>query len=135
MRQSATSDVDGIDGKILLNFLLRVKTGDFTARMPLDWTGAAGKVADGLNDIVSANEALGAELARVAQVVGRQGRLSQRATLAGWTQGWSGSIDSVNNLIDDLARPTIEMQRVIGAVADGDLNRRSRSTSPASPSS
>ena len=43
---------------------------------------------------------------------------------AGWTQGWSGSVESVNSLIDDLVRPTIEMQRVIGAVADGDLSKK-----------
>ena len=33
-------------------------------------------------------------------------------------------VDSVNSLIDDLVRPTIEMQRVIGAVADGDLSKK-----------
>ena len=44
--------------------------------------------------------------------------------LGGWTQSWSGSIQSVNSLIDDLVRPTIEMQRVIGAVADGDLSKK-----------
>ena len=55
-----------------------MREGDFTARMPLDWTGVAGKVADGLNDVIIANQALGAELARVSQVVGKQGKLSQR---------------------------------------------------------
>ena len=122
MPDSAIADVDAIDGATLLTFLMRVKEGDFTARMPLDWTGVAGKVADGLNEVVSGNQALGAELARVGDVVGKQGRLSQRAALGGWAQSWSGSIESVNDLIDDLTRPTIEMQRVIGAVADGDLS-------------
>ncbi len=92
--------------------------------MPLDWTGVAGKVADGLNDVIIANQALGTELARVSQVVGKQGQLSQRMVLGGWTQGWSDSVESVNSLIDDLVRPTIEMQRVIGAVADGDLSKK-----------
>ncbi len=40
------------------------------------------------------------------------------------TTRWSGPIDSVNSLIDDLVRPTSEMQRVIGAVADGDLSKK-----------
>ena len=62
-------------------------------------------------------------MARVSQVVGKQGKLSQRIVLGG-TRAWSGSIESVNNLIDDLVRPTIEMQRVIGAVADGDLSKK-----------
>ena len=92
--------------------------------MPLDWTGVAGKVADGLNDVIIANQALEAELARVSEVVGKQGKLSQRVVLGGSTQSWSGSVESVNSLIDDLVRPTIEMQRVIGAVADGDLSKK-----------
>ena len=117
-------DTDAVDAKVLLSVLAQVKGGDFTARMPLDWTGVAGKVADGLNDVIIANQALGTELARVSQVVGKQGQLSQRLVLGGWTQGWSGSVESVNSLIDDLVRPTIEMQRVIGAVADGDLSKK-----------
>ena len=92
--------------------------------MPLEWTGVAGKIADGLNDIMIANQALETELARVSRVVGTQGELSQRVTLGEWTQRWSGSIESVNGLIEALVRPTVEMQRVIGAVAGGDLSQK-----------
>ena len=115
---------DAVDAKILLSVLAKIKEGDFTARMPLDWTGVAGKIADGLNDVIIANQALGTELARVSRVVGKQGELSQRVVLGGASQSWAGSIESVNSLIDDLVRPTIEMQRVIGAVADGDLSKK-----------
>ena len=72
------TDADTVDPKVLLSVLAKVKGGDFTARMPLEWTGVAGKVADGLNDIIIANQAFGTELARVSQVVGKQGQLSQR---------------------------------------------------------
>ncbi|MDQ6726680.1 MAG: ATP-binding protein [Actinomycetota bacterium] len=115
---------DVVDARGLLAFVAQVKSGDFTARMPLDWTGVAGKVADGLNEVVAANQALEAELARVSRVVGRQGELSKRVSLAGSTQSWSGSVEAVNDLIDALVRPTSEMQRVIGAVADGDLSKK-----------
>jgi CheY-like chemotaxis protein/HAMP domain-containing protein len=108
----------------MLDVLAKVKAGDFSARMPLEWTGVAGKVADGLNEVIIANQVLGAELARVGQAVGKEGRLSQRIVLGGGAQSWSGSIHSVNALIDDLVRPTVEMQRVIGAVADGDLSKK-----------
>jgi signal transduction histidine kinase/DNA-binding response OmpR family regulator/HAMP domain-containing protein len=117
-------DDNCVDAKVLLSVLAKVKGGDFTVRMPLEWTGLAGKVADGFNDVIIANQALGAELSRVSEVVGKQGQLSQRVVLGGWTPGWSGSVESVNSLIDDLVRPTIEMQRVIGAVADGDLSKK-----------
>ncbi len=115
---------DTIDAEALLSVLARLRAGDFTARMPLAWTGIAGKVADGLNEVIVANQALEVELARVSDSVGRQGRLSQRVTLGGATQSWSGSVESVNSLIDALVRPTVEMQRVIGAVASGDLSKK-----------
>jgi len=124
MSDSAPTIADAVDSKVLLGFLAQVKEGDFTARMPLEWTGVAGKVADGLNDVIIANQSLEAELARVSRVVGKQGELSQRVALGGSTHSWSGSVESVNSLIEDLVRPTSEMQRVIGAVADGDLSKK-----------
>ena len=124
MSEPAAPQEDAIDAAVLLGVLAQVKGGDFSARMPLEWTGVAGKVADGLNDVIIANQALGAELARVSQVVGKEGKLSQRVVPGSASQSWGGSIQSVNNLIDDLVRPTIEMQRVIGAVADGDLSKK-----------
>jgi signal transduction histidine kinase/CheY-like chemotaxis protein/HAMP domain-containing protein len=57
-------------------------------------------------------------------VVGKEGQLSQRAAFRGEDRVWSESIESVNSLIEDLVRPTNEMQRVIGAVADGDLSKK-----------
>ena len=110
---------DGFDETVLLRVLSEVKNGDFSVRMPLEWTGVAGKIADGLNDIIAANESLGAELAKVSRVVGKEGKLSHRVALRGSDGVWSESIESVNDLIDNLVRPTIEMQRVIGAVASG----------------
>jgi signal transduction histidine kinase/HAMP domain-containing protein/ActR/RegA family two-component response regulator len=124
MSDAAVPLADTVDPVVLLGVLARVKEGDYTARMPLDWTGVGGKVADSLNDVIIANQALEAELARVSQVVGKQGKLSQRVVLGGCALSWRGSVHSVNSLIDDLVRPTIEMQRVIGAVADGDLSKK-----------
>lgn len=121
----ATLDLHtGDTGTLLLNVIARVKEGDFSARMPLDWTGVPGKVADGLNDIFIANQLLERELARVSDLVGTQGRLSQRAALVGQTQIWSESIGSVNKLIEALAGPIEGMQDVIGAVAVGGLSKR-----------
>src|ERR1700727_1383656 len=106
---------DQVDEVVLLNVLADVENGDFSVRMPLGWTGVAGKIADRLNNIIAANDRLGAELARVSRVVGKEGRLSQRVRSRGSDQVWFASIESVNSLIEDLVRPTSEMQRVIGA--------------------
>ena len=113
-----------LDTEVLLSVLSDVKAGDFTARMPVHWTGVGGKVADRLNEIIGANQALGTELERVSRVVGKEGKLSQRVSFKGTDQVWGSCIESVNSLIEDLVRPSNEMQRVIGAVADGDLSKK-----------
>jgi signal transduction histidine kinase/CheY-like chemotaxis protein/HAMP domain-containing protein len=115
---------DRLDQAVMLRVLSDVRRGDFSVRMPPDLVGVPGKIADTLNDIIAANENLAAELARVSRVVGKEGRLSQRIGLPASDQAWFESIESVNSLIDDVVRPTTEMQRVIGAVAHGDLSKK-----------
>src|SRR6476469_103010 len=72
---SAAAEV--FDPTVLLRVLSDVKAGDFTARMPGHWIGVEGKIADGLNEIISANQAFATELQRVSRVVGKEGKLSQ----------------------------------------------------------
>jgi methyl-accepting chemotaxis protein len=70
------------------------------------------------------NAALNRELDRVGRVVGREGRMTERASLGNVEGGWATSIESVNSLIDDLIRPSTEVALVMEAVARGDLNRK-----------
>jgi methyl-accepting chemotaxis protein len=118
-----TEIADELDVKLLLATLMALKKGDFTARMPSDWTGISGKIADTLNDIIETKEKMVNAITDVSRVVGREGRLTQRASVPGVQGGWGTIISSVNTLIDDLVRPTTEMARVIGAVAKGDLSQ------------
>ncbi|SHN09668.1 Signal transduction histidine kinase [Duganella sacchari] len=112
-----------LDAKVLLSTLMALKKGDFSVRMPSDWIGMAGKIADTLNDIIDTKSRMVREVTEVSRVVGREGRLTQRAEMTNTTGGWATIISSVNTLIDDLVRPTTEMARVIGAVAKGDLSQ------------
>ena len=122
--RQASDAVEMVDQVVLLGVLAAVKGGDFGARLPVEWTGLPGKIADYLNDVIAANQTLESELMRVSRVVGKEGRLSQRIPSLGSGHGWSETIASVNGLLDDIVRPTSEMQRVIGAVADGDLSKK-----------
>ena len=124
MPTKAPVEAETFEPEVLLQVLSDVKGGDFTARMPVHWTGIAGKIADQLNDIIVANQGLGTELERVSRVVGKEGKLSQRVSFKATDQVWGASIESVNSLIEDLVQPSNEMQRVIGAVADGDLSKK-----------
>jgi HAMP domain-containing protein len=107
----------------LLQVLQAVREGDFSARLPSSWTGLEGKIADTLNEIIASNEAMSLELERVSRVVGKEGKIRQRASFSARGGAWRGMEDSVNNMISDLAWPITEVTRSIGAVAKGDLTQ------------
>ena len=117
------TDPDSLDLKQLLSVLTAVRKGDFSARMPVAKTGLAGKIADTLNEIAELNQGMAKEFERVSLAVGKEGRITQRAALAGAGGSWAASVNSVNTLIGDLVQPTSEVARVIGAVAKGDLSQ------------
>ena len=75
------------------------------------------------NEVVSLNQQLTEEFERLSQVVGKEGKIGQRARVRGASGGWETKLRAVNELIDDLAQPTAEVARVIGAVAKGDLSQ------------
>jgi HAMP domain-containing protein/CheY-like chemotaxis protein/signal transduction histidine kinase len=100
-----------------------MKKGDFKVRMPVEFTGAAGKISDTLNDILELSERTADEVERIANVVGKEGKLAQRAQVPAAGGQWAVIADSVNSLVSDLVQPTNEISRVIGAVARGDLSR------------
>jgi HAMP domain-containing protein/CheY-like chemotaxis protein/signal transduction histidine kinase len=118
-----TDEITGTHARELLLAMVAFKKGDFSTRLPSDWTGLAGKIADTFNDVIETNEQMAQSIVKVSRVVGHDGRLTQRAPLVNGSGGWATIIASVNTLIDDLVRPTTEMARVIGAVAKGDLSQ------------
>ncbi|MEG3962892.1 HAMP domain-containing protein, partial [Microcoleus sp. S36bC1] len=118
-----TANPNNVYAKQLLRTLVAVKKGDFSVRMPIDQTGLAGKIADELNDIIELNQRMAAELDRIGTVVGKEGKIAQRATIGNVEGSWAASVNSVNTLITDLVQPTSETARVIRAVAKGDLSQ------------
>ncbi len=105
----------------ILNALNALRAGRADVRLPVEWTGVAGRVSDAFNSLVGQNERMANELSRLSRVVGKEGKLSQRFSLGDVGGFWEGCVESVNELIDDLVHPTSETARVIGAVAQGDL--------------
>ncbi|HYE95001.1 MAG TPA: HAMP domain-containing protein, partial [Rubricoccaceae bacterium] len=116
--------LDVLDTHALLEVLTAVEKGDFSVRFVPGHNGVAGRIADTLNAIIAKNEQLTAELERVAEQVGKRGRLNERASLTGATGGWRSAIGCVNELVGDLGQPISEIERVIGAVAKGDLSQQ-----------
>src|SRR2546422_10212806 len=88
-----------VDAPALLAALTALKKGDFSVRLPLEWTGVAGKVADTFNEVLDRNERMARELERLSRVVGKEGKITQRASLGDVSGAWADSIASVNALI------------------------------------
>ncbi|HWZ57916.1 MAG TPA: HAMP domain-containing protein, partial [Gemmatimonadaceae bacterium] len=107
----------------LLFALQAFRKGNFSVRLPIDLDGMDGKIADAFNDVIELNERMSEELERLSQVVGKEGKIAQRAQIGVVTGAWKESVESVNALIGDLVHPTHETARVIGAVANGDLSQ------------
>ncbi|MET1109965.1 MAG: HAMP domain-containing protein, partial [Allosphingosinicella sp.] len=114
---------DFIDRRQLLSALRSFRRGDFTVRLSEDLPGEDGEIARLFNETVSLNEQMTDELERLSQVVGKEGKISQRGRVKAATGGWESAIRSVNELIEDMVQPTAEVARVIGAVAKGDLSQ------------
>ena len=101
--------------------LQALRDGDFSVRLPGDWTGLDGKLADTFNEIAAANATIASELERVGHVVGHKGQTRQRVRFDLPKGKWGQMETSVNALIDDMLYPTSEVTRVLAAVARGDL--------------
>jgi CheY-like chemotaxis protein/HAMP domain-containing protein/signal transduction histidine kinase len=111
------------DPRLLLRALTAFRRGDFTVRLPDEWTGLGGKIADAFNDVIDLNRRMARELDRLSRVVGKQGKIAERGTLGDAPGEWGSAMGCVNALIADLAYPLSETSRVIGAVAKGDLSQ------------
>src|SRR5581483_7323868 len=91
---------------VILESLNTMKNGDFSVRLPVSWTGLAGRIADNFNEIVATNERMAQELRRVGQAVGKEGRTRERIRLERRRGSWDEMEVSVNTLVEDLLRPT-----------------------------
>ena len=59
-------------------------------RLPVDLEGMDGKIADAFNDVIELNQRMAEELERLSRVVGKEGKISQRASASATVTGaWS----------------------------------------------
>ncbi len=124
IRGVAPSTNGQFDAKGLLAALKTLKKGDFSVRLPVEDTVIGAAIAEAFNDLADLLEHDTRETARIVTVVGKEGRITQRAHVGAATGAWADRIESINTLTGDLVRPTEEVARVIGAVAKGDLSQR-----------
>src|SRR5260370_35938358 len=91
----------------LLDGLLALKKGDFSARMSSHLIGIDGKIADCFNEVSELNQRMADELKRIRSVVGKEGKLSRPAGLGDGRRAWHGSVDGVTDMRSALANAPI----------------------------
>ena len=67
----------------ILQAMLAFRNGDFSQRLPAEWTGVHGKISDAFNDILTTSERRATETARICRKVGKEGKLKQRMIVPG----------------------------------------------------
>jgi signal transduction histidine kinase/HAMP domain-containing protein/ActR/RegA family two-component response regulator len=107
----------------LIAALRELRDGHFEHRIAVAPDGVPAELAAAFNEVAERNQRLVNELDRIRTTVGRDGRVDERMPRGGHGD-YATAIDAVNGLIEDLTRPTVELNRVLGAVAQGDLSQR-----------
>src|ERR1700733_9031165 len=89
-----------LDKQQLANALSSLRNGDFSVRMPTGLDDVDGQIAAEFNERVDLNQRLVGELERISQGVGKQGQISQRASIGTVSGAWQEAISSVNSLVN-----------------------------------
>jgi HAMP domain-containing protein len=116
--------VSAADLQPLLDALRAAARGEHVPHLDTRKRGIVGQLNKAFNQKTDARERIVNEIVRVSTVIGREGRLTDRANVKGSAGVWRESLNAVNSMIDDLSRPTLEVARVIDAVAEGDLSQK-----------
>ena len=80
------------DRRQLLVALTALKKGDFSVRLPIEWEGLNGKIADTFNDVIELNEKMAKELERLSRVVGKEGKIKLIS--------YNGALEAIKSVYD-----------------------------------
>jgi HAMP domain-containing protein/signal transduction histidine kinase/CheY-like chemotaxis protein len=121
--RSTVSEASEARLRQILIAVVEFRDGNFDVRLPADWSGTEGRIAEAFNEALGYEDQMAQEVTRLSITVGKEGRLKQRMTLPGAVGQWATRAEALNTLLDDLVRPTTDVARTIGAVAKGDLGQ------------
>src|ERR1035437_1449951 len=75
--------------QLILAAIVAFRDGDFSARLPVGWTGTDGRIAEAFNQTIAKKQRISTEIARLTTAVGKDGRLRQRMSLPGVVGEWA----------------------------------------------
>ena len=124
MKKEIIQDSQESQGQMLLQALFAIKNGDFSSKLPQNWAGLNGKLANNINQIFDQLSSFSSEVTRVAREVGTEGKLGGQAEVKGVAGTWKDLTDNVNNMANNLTTQVRNIAEVTTAVAKGDLTKK-----------
>ena len=100
-----------------------VAKGDLSQKITVEAKGEVAELAGTINTMVDQLSTFAAEVTRVAQEVGTEGKLGVQAQVEGVSGMWKGLTDNVNQLAETLTTQLRAIADVSTAVTQGDLTR------------
>jgi methyl-accepting chemotaxis protein len=119
MAGNLTSQVRGI-----IKVVTAVSKGDLTQKLTLEARGEVADLAETINAMVVMLNRLATEVSRVAKVAGQEGKLNERAALPGVSGSWKELVDTLNDLLESIVSPVLDVSRVVRAISEGDLTQK-----------
>ncbi|QMU31521.1 HAMP domain-containing protein [Adhaeribacter radiodurans] len=119
MASNLTTQVRGI-----VKIVTSVSKGDLTQKLILEAKGEVADLAETINRMVDDLNRLAGEVSRVARVAGVEGKLTERATVHGVGGSWKELVDTLNDLLESIVTPVLEVSRVVRAISEGDLTQK-----------
>ena len=75
--------------------MMAFRNGDFAVRLPTDWEGIEGRIAEAFNQALAHEDRITREITRLGTAVGKEGRLRQRISVPGAIGGWAEKVKDI----------------------------------------
>src|ERR1700677_3965409 len=62
----------------ILAAMMAFRDGTFSERLPTEWAGTEGRIAEAFNQVIGHEDRIAREVARLSVTVGKEGRIKQR---------------------------------------------------------
>ncbi|MGB7843841.1 MAG: HAMP domain-containing protein, partial [Salinimicrobium sp.] len=97
------------------------REGDISVRLSKERNDKFADLAEAYNTMVEMIGGVSTEVSRISRVGGIEGNLDARAEFKASSGVWKDMIDNINILIEAIAKPVLEVSRILNSIAAGKL--------------
>ncbi|WP_300436852.1 HAMP domain-containing protein [Christiangramia sp.] len=97
------------------------REGDISVRLSKERNDKFADLSEAYNTMVEMIGGVSTEVSRISRVGGIEGNLDARAEFKASSGVWKDMIDNINILIEAIAKPVLEVSRILNSIAAGKL--------------